>query len=150
MIKSTHRNRRIVLAALLLLPMALPVEALSAEAGRVHHVVYHIDDTARAVPAIRNIGNHLKAAPNTRIVVVALGLGVDFLLQDAKDERGNPYEPMIDDLMLAGVEFRACNNTLVSRQIDKARLHPDVAIVESGVAEITRLQLTDGYAYLKP
>jgi intracellular sulfur oxidation DsrE/DsrF family protein len=83
-------------------------------------------------------------------VVVALGPGVDFLLRDAKDERGNPYEPMIDDLVMAGVEFRVCNNTLTARHIDPARVHPDATLVESGAAEITRLQYAEGYAYFKP
>lgn len=122
----------------------------AAEAGRAPRVVYHLDDSARAIAAIRNLTNHLKAAPGVKIVVVALGPGVDFLLRDAKDERGNPYEPMIDDLVMAGVEFRVCNNTLTARHIDPARVHPDATLVESGAAEITRLQYAEGYAYFKP
>ena len=150
--KSAHRLiRRSLLAGLLSLAATLPMHVMSADPAAVApRVVYHVDDTARAIPAIRNITNHLKAVPTIKIVVVTLGQGVDFLLKDAKDERGNPYEPMIDDLVLAGVEFRVCNNTLVARQIDKGRLHPDVVIVESGVAEITRLQWSENYAYLKP
>lgn len=145
-------SRRMVLHGVvtLMLGLAMPVVLLADEKAPVPRVVYHLDDTARAIPAIRNITHHLKAVPNVRIVVVALGQGVDFLLKDTKDDRGNPYEPMIDDLVLAGVEFRICNNTLVARQIDKARVHPDVVVVESGVAEITRLQFSEGYAYLKP
>jgi len=34
------------------------------------------------------------------------------------------------------VEFRVCNNTLVSRKIDKGRVIPQATIVPSGVAEI--------------
>lgn len=134
----------------LAIPAVIPAERIAPDAAPAPRVVYHIDDTARAVPAIRNITNHLKAVPKVRIVVVALGPGVDFLLKDAKDDRGNPYEPMIDDLVLAGVEFRVCNNTLLARQIDRARVHPDAAVIDSGVAEITRLQFSEGYAYLKP
>lgn len=147
---TTRPGRRRALAALLSMVSMVPMQAVAADAPAVPHVVYHIDDTGRAIPAIRNITNHLKAVPNTKIVVVTLGLGVDVLLKDAKDDRGNPYEPMIDDLLLAGVQFRVCNNTLVARQIEKGRVHPDVTVVESGVAEITRLQLSEGYAYLKP
>lgn len=145
-----RRIHRSLLATLILLTAVSPLPALATEAAPAARVVYHIDDAARAVPAIRNITNHLKADPGVRIVVVALGQGVDFLLKDAKDNRGNPYEPMIDDLVLAGVEFRICNNTLVARQFDKAHVHPDVSVVESGVAEIARLQFSEGYAYLKP
>lgn len=148
---ATRRALLVGLYGLVLSVSVLPGAVGAGDAAApTPRVVYHIDDTGRAIPAIRNITNHLKAVPNTKIVVVTLGLGVDFLLKDAKDDRGNPYEPMIDDLLLAGVEFRVCNNTLVARQIDKARVHPDVTVVESGVAEITRLQLSEGYAYLKP
>lgn len=139
-----------LLALTFALVSALSTSALAVDAAAATRVVYHIDDSARAVPAIRNMTNHLKADPGVKIVVVALGQGVDFLLKDAKDERGNPYEPMIDDLMLAGVEFRVCNNTLVSRQIERSRVHPDADLVESGVAEIIRLQFSEGFAYLKP
>ncbi len=128
----------------------LSIPAQAADAAAATRVVYHIDDSARAIAAIRNMTNHLKADPGVRIVVVTLGQGVDFLLKGAQDERGNPYEPMIDDLVLAGVEFRVCNNTLTTRRIDRARVHPDTGLVESGAAEITRLQFAQGYAYFKP
>lgn len=119
-------------------------------AGEPVRVVYHIDDSQRAIPAIRNMENHLRAAPSARIVVVALGGGIDFLLRGAKDSRGNPYEPMVDDLMMAGVQFRLCQNTLAARQIDASSVLDEVRIVPSGVAEIARLQFEEGYAYLKP
>lgn len=135
---------------LLMLLIAWPFHAWSGDVASPARVVYHLDDAGRAMSAIRNLNNHLKAVPSTRIVVVTLGQGIDFLLDGAKDERGNPYEPMIDDLILAGVEFRICNNTLVGRHIDRASVHADATLVESGVAEITRLQLAEGYAYLKP
>ena len=47
-------------------------------------VVYHIDDYAeQALKGLRNIRNQLDVAPDTKIVVVAHGDGVDFL--DAAD-----------------------------------------------------------------
>jgi intracellular sulfur oxidation DsrE/DsrF family protein len=146
MIHSTPSYRRFVTAGLL----AVGLFAQAAAAAAAPRVVYHIDDSARAIPALRNMTNHLKADPGVKIVVVALGQGVDFLLKDAKDEHDNPYEPMIDDLILAGVEFRVCNNTLSARQIDRTRVHPDARVIESGAAEITRLQFSEGYAYFKP
>lgn len=146
MIYSTPSYRRFVTAGLL----AVGFFAQAAAAAAAPRVVYHIDDSARAIPALRNMTNHLKADPGVKIVVVALGQGVDFLLKDAKDEHGNPYEPMIDDLILVGVEFRVCNNTLSARQIDRTRVHPDAHVIESGAAEITRLQFAEGYAYFKP
>jgi len=43
-----------------------------------------------------------------------------------------------------------CKNTLETRKIDAARVVPDGKIVDSGVAEIARLQAREGYVYLKP
>ncbi len=63
------------------------------------------------------------------------GPGIDFLLEGAKDKNGNPFDAIVDTLQAKGVEFRVCNNTLVSRKIDKGRVIPQATIVPSGVAE---------------
>lgn len=113
-------------------------------------VVYHIDDSVRAIPMIRNLNNHHAADPTIHIVVVALGAGVDFLIDGHMDSRGNSFDALVDPLMLEGVEFRVCGNTLKSRGIDVATLLPDVQVVPSGVAEIARLQIEKNAAYIKP
>ncbi|HEX8962043.1 MAG TPA: DsrE family protein [Rhodocyclaceae bacterium] len=114
-------------------------------------VVYHLDEgLVQASNALRNIRNHLDADPSAKIVVVAHAAGIDFLLKDAKDKNGNSYATTVEDLMLAGVDFRVCNVTLTSRNIDPKRLLPDVRIVPSGVAEVARLQSREGFAYIKP
>ena len=122
----------------------------SAKSGVQSTVVYHIDDVARAIPMIRNIGNHRKADKDIRIIVVALGKGVDFLVDGAMDDRGNTYDALVDTLMMQGVEFRVCNNTLEARHIDVKSLLPEVKVVPSGVAEVARLQIEEHAAYIKP
>ncbi len=113
--------------------------------------VYHINEGGdKAVPVLRNVGNHLDAEPKAKIVVVTHGPGIDFLLDGAKDKNGNPYDAMVDTLQARGVEFRVCNNTLVSRKIDKKRVISQATIVPSGVAELVRLQSQEAYAYVKP
>jgi intracellular sulfur oxidation DsrE/DsrF family protein len=113
-------------------------------------VVYHINEGVQKAPAVlHNIANELDAEPNTKIVVVAHGKGIDFLLKDAKDANGNPFTPELETLGMRGVEFRVCNNTLKTRHIDKSRVVPDAKIVPSGVAEIAKLE-SQGYVYLKP
>lgn len=112
---------------------------------------YHVNgdlDTASA--ALRNIRNHLDADPSAKIAVVTHSKGIDFLLDGAKDKNGNVFASMVDDLALRGVEFKVCNNTLVSRKIDKSRVISAAVIVPSGVSEIARLQAQDGYVYVKP
>lgn len=130
--------------------LALPVAATDTATAARATVVYHIDDSQRAIPLIRSIGNHRRADADIRIIVVALSAGVDFLVDGAADDRGNSFDALVDPLMLEGVEFRVCGNTLTARQIDTASLLPDVTVVPSGVAEIARLQIEEGAAYIKP
>ena len=94
--------------------------------------------------------HHRHADADIRVVVVAMAGGIDFLLDGALDEQGNSYDAQVDPLMLEGVEFRVCNNTLKGRHIDKDKLLPDVQIVPAGVAELARLQLDEGAAYIRP
>jgi intracellular sulfur oxidation DsrE/DsrF family protein len=145
-------TRRMALSAALvsLWLQALPAAAADTATAARRTVVYHIDDSQRAIPMIRSVGNHRRADADIRIIVVALSAGVDFLVEGAADDRGNTYDALVDPLMLEGVEFRVCGNTLTGRQIDAAKLLPDVSVVPSGVAEIARLQIEEGAAYIKP
>ena len=114
-------------------------------------VVYHINEgLEQASNGLRNIRNHLSADPTAKIVVVTHFRGIDFLLEGAKDKNGNPYDAAVDDLSMRGVEFRVCNFTLLGRNIDKSKVHPEAKIVLSGVAEVARLQAKEGFVYLKP
>ena len=82
--------------------------------------------------------------------VVTHAGGINFLLEGAKDKNGSPYAAAVDDLSLKGVDFRVCNFTLQSRNIDKSKVHSEAKIVPSGVAEVSRLQAQEGFVYLKP
>ena len=114
-------------------------------------VVYHVNEgIEQATSAIRNIRNHLTADPKAKIVVVAHAGGINFLLRDAKDKNGNPFDASVQDLVSKGVEFRVCRFTLQSRNIDPKQVIEEAQIVPSGVAEVSRLQSQEGYAYLKP
>ena len=112
--------------------------------------VYHINDSAEATAAMRNIKNHLSADPEAKIVVVTHSKGIDFLLDGATDKNGNPYNINVEELQAKGVDFRVCNNTLVSRKIDPKKVIPGAHIVPSGVAELAKLQAKEGYVYIKP
>jgi intracellular sulfur oxidation DsrE/DsrF family protein len=76
--------------------------------------------------------------------------GINYLMRDAKDANGNPFEVTVQDLVSKGVEFRVCEITLKSRNIDRKQLIDEVKYVPSGVAEVARLQSQEGYVYLKP
>jgi len=114
-------------------------------------VVYHVNNSnAQAVNALRNIGNHLEVNPKAKIVVVTHSRGVDFLFDGAKDRNGNPYNIKVEDLKRRGVTFDVCKITLRNRKLKESQFIPEAQFVPSGVAEITRLQQREGYAYLRP
>ena len=114
-------------------------------------VVYHLSEgIPQASRAIGNIRNHLAADPTAKIVVVTHGAGIDFLLDGATDPKGQSFVGGIGELAGRGVEFRVCNNTLVSRNIAKEKVAMEAKIVPSGVAEVAKLQAKEGYVYLRP
>ena len=114
-------------------------------------VVYHLSEgIPQASRAIGNIRNHLAADPTAKIVVVTHGLGIDFLIDGATNQLDQPFAGSISELANKGVEFRVCNNTLVSRKISPEKLVMESKVVPSGVAEVARLQAKEGYVYLRP
>lgn len=113
-------------------------------------VVYHIDDSANARMLLGNIANHLIAAPDTRIHVVSNGKGIEFLLKDAQDSSGKPYEPVVQTLAAKGVAFKVCRNTLNGRKLGDDAVIPEATIVPAAVAEIARLEIEEKAAYIKP
>jgi len=122
----------------------------AAAGGFLENVVYHVNDSSIARLALNNVKNHLSANPQAHIVVVTHGKGVDFLLEGAKDQQGNPFDITAQELTAKGVEFDVCNNTLVGRKIDPKTVIPEAKIVPSGVAEISKLQSLEHYSYVKP
>ena len=144
-----------ILAALMLsiAPMASAgplAEAAGPSASADEKVVYHVNDSDNATAAMRNINNHLNADKTAKIVVVTHSKGIDFLLDGAKDANGNSYDALVAVAKSRGVEFRVCRNTLTSRKIDESKVIPDATIVQSGVAEVSRLQAQEKFVYLKP
>lgn len=114
-------------------------------------VVYHLSEgLPQASRAIGNIRNHLAADPTAKIVVVAHGAGIDFLLDGASNAQNQSFAGSISDLANQGVEFRVCNNTLVSRNISVDKVAMEAKVVPSGVAEVARLQAKEGFVYLHP
>ena len=114
-------------------------------------VVYHLaEGLPQATRALGNIRNHLDADPTAQIIVVTHGSGIEFLLEGAKDARGQSFAGPTGELANRGVQFRVCNNTLVTRGIAKDRIVLEAAVVPSGVAEVARLQAKEGYVYLRP
>ena len=113
-------------------------------------VAYHISDAAsQALGGLRNVKNHLDTDPGASITVVTHATGVDFLMQDAKDRNGNPYEIAIQELVRRGVKFEVCEITLKNRDLKRGQFIPEASFTPSGVVRLAKLQ-TQGFAYIKP
>ena len=137
-------------ATLLALALSTSLTVVAATDAPVK-VVYHMSEgILQASRAINNIRNHLAADPTAKIVVVTHGLGIDFLLEGAVNQMEQPFAGAVADLAGKGVEFRVCNNTLVSRKIDASKVAMEAKVVPSGVAETARLQAKEGFVYLRP
>jgi len=132
-------------------PAALAGIVIPAAAAEPVKVVYHLaDGLDQASRALSNIRNHLRAEPQTKIVVVANGDGIKFLLAGARERNGRPFDAAVSALSAQGVEFRLCSNTLTAHDVPVAQVLPEVKLVTSGVAEVARLQAKEGFVYLRP
>jgi uncharacterized protein len=113
-------------------------------------VVYHISDSdSQALGALRSIRNHLDTEPGTKITVVTLGQGVDFLMDGAKDRNGVTYGSTVSALVSRGVRFEVCEITLKNRDLDKGKFILEAEYTPSGVVRLSKLQ-HQGYAYIRP
>ncbi|WP_251971045.1 DsrE family protein [Sphaerotilus microaerophilus] len=134
--------RPLCLAALLL------VSSMAAFAQ--DKVVYHVADAAtQALAGLRNVKNHLDTDPTAQISVVTHAQGVDFLMLDAKDRNGNPYEVAVQELAARGVKFEVCEITLKNRSLKKEQFIGEATFTPSGVVRLTKLQM-QGWAYIRP
>lgn len=151
--EATHRRRWFALGAPALTVAALLAWALVPSlpgSGRSERYVYHINSSDNATSALGNIAFHLETAPKAHFVVVTHNEGVDFLLRGASDGAGTPFQPRVAALKERGVQFRVCLNTLRVRHIPQQQVIAQASFVPSGIAEVGRLQIEEGYAYLKP
>jgi intracellular sulfur oxidation DsrE/DsrF family protein len=134
--------RQLIVCGLLLLTAGL--------ASAQDKVVYHINDAQNhALGALRNVRNHLETDPSAKIIVVADGFGVDFLMEDAKDRNGALFAATVAALVNLGVKFEVCEITLRARELKKENFILEAGFTPSGVVRLTKLQL-QGYAYIKP
>ncbi|MDP1900544.1 MAG: DsrE family protein [Rubrivivax sp.] len=137
------RPFRQILAAFLIAASAAPAWAQDM-------VAYHIDDMSQqALKGLRNIRNHLDVDPGAKITVVTHALGVDFLLEGAKDVNGSLFAGPVSALVSRGVKFEVCEITLKNRNLKKEQFIQEAEFTPSGVVRLAKLQ-KQGSAYIKP
>lgn len=114
--------------------------------AQTHKVVIQLNtsDTLVWHGALKNISNLQTAlGSSTQIELVAHGAGISILVDGKTTQKAK-----IAELAAMGVLFKACENTIRERKIDRATILPQVGTVPSGVAEVVIKQET-GWAYLK-
>jgi len=130
--------------------MTLLITCCAAGAWAQDIVVYHIDDAAtQGLKGLRNIRNHLDTDPAARITVVTHALGVDLLMEGAKDASGGVFAGPVSALAARGVKFEVCEITLKNRNLKKEQFIQEVDFTPSGVVRLAKLQKS-GAAYIKP
>jgi len=129
--------------------LALPAVAAPSNADAAPKVVFQINDAANASTILRFVTNYLVAESSAKVTVVGYASGIDFMLADAKDARGDPWAIKLEALAGQGVVFKVCNNTLKSRNLGAEVVAKEASVVPSAVNEIIRLQTREGYAYFQ-
>ena len=112
----------------------------------IHKVVVQLNtsDTLVWHGALKNISNLQTAlGASTQIELVAHGAGISILVDGKSTQKAK-----IAELAASGVLFKACENTIRERKIDRATIFPQAGTVPSGVAEVV-LKQEAGWAYLK-
>lgn len=103
-------------------------------------VVFHVDELSKWAVATANIKNLLDLKPDTKIVLLINGIGIQGLELKANQYFISQYP---------GVSFHACQNAMKKHHMEKEDLPAGVKVVSAGVADLIELQ-EKGYAYIKP
>jgi intracellular sulfur oxidation DsrE/DsrF family protein len=129
----------------LLLTLFVAFISFAANA-QTHKVVVQLNtsDTLVWHGALKNISNLQTAlGPTTQIELVAHGSGIGILIDGKTTQKSR-----IAELAASGVLFKACENTIRERKIDRSTILTQAGTVPSGVAEVV-LKQEAGWAYLK-
>ena len=112
-------------------------------------VVLHIDTDAHMNRSLRQVSRLLDSAPDLNLRVILIADGVKPALEGATDPNGGLYSAQMEQLLARGVRIFACENTLNSFNKAADDLTFGIETVESGVAELGRLQVQAGFGYIK-
>jgi hypothetical protein len=102
--------------------------------------------TGSQTEAIANVSNLLADSSTDveDVVLVANGRGIELLATETSE-----FPDRVTALAEEGVSFRACRNSMEALDVSESDLLDVVETVPAGVGELTRLQATEGYAYIE-
>ena len=116
-----------------------------AQSGAGHKIVFQltVNDTLAHKALMKQLGNILSVAPDTKIEIVCHGPGLE-MLQVGKSK----VAEKVAAFAVKGVDFRACEFSMKERKVDKSQILPSAGFVEAGIIEIVSKQ-EKGWSYIK-
>ncbi len=116
-----------------------------AQTGTGHKIVFQLtaNDTLAHKALMKQLGNILTVAPDTKIEIVCHGPGLEML----QVEKSKVAEK-VAAFSAKGVDFRACEFSMKERKVDKSQILPSAGFVEAGIIEIVSKQ-EKGWSYIK-
>jgi intracellular sulfur oxidation DsrE/DsrF family protein len=110
-----------------------------------HKIVFQLTsaDTTVHKMLLRQLGNMLAAAPNSRMEVVCHGPGITMMQAEL-----TIVHPKVMEMKSKGIEFVVCENTLRERKVTMEEIVPEASFVRAGILEIVRKQ-EQGWSYIR-
>ena len=135
----------------LFLVMILSAALANAQTGQAdvdlaeHKIIFQLTsaDTNVHKMMMRQLGNVLAGAPNSKIEVVCHGPGINILVT-----KQTIVHPKIIELKNKGIHFVACENTMKEKKIAKEEIIKEAAFVNVGILEIVTKQ-EEGWSYIR-
>lgn len=100
-------------------------------------------DTLVHKAVIRQLNNILKEDANIKLAVICHGPGIEMLMKEK-----TVVKTSMQELTQKGVEFVACENTMIEKKIEKSQLLDELKYVKAGIIEVAKRQ-NAGWAYIK-
>lgn len=134
------RNLAFILA---FLTISLYSQAQARTGG--HKIIFQlsINDTLAHKALMKQLGNILSVAPDTKIEIVCHGPGLEMLQKEK-----SIVADKIATFAARGVDFRACEFSMKERKVEKNQILPTAGFVEAGIVEIVSKQ-EQGWSYIK-
>lgn len=135
-----------LLTALMMMPVLIFAQNESSDVDMAEHkIVFQLTsaDTNVHKMLVRQLGNVLAAAPNSKIEVVCHGPGIAMLTT-----KQTIVHPKVSELKGKGIDFVVCENTLKEKKVTKEEIILEASFVKAGIIEIVKKQ-EEGWSYIR-
>ncbi len=135
-----------LLTALMLMPVLIFAQNESSDVDMAEHkIVFQLTSADSNVHKmlVRQLGNVLAAAPNSKIEVVCHGPGIAMLTT-----KQTIVHPKVSELKGKGIDFVVCENTLKEKKVTKEEIILEASFVKAGIIEIVKKQ-EEGWSYIR-